>query len=349
MNWRYSLSLVLAALSLSACKTEIDRFKDNYALEINNPKSSWSDTDSVELSLTDESSMGVDSVVWTQNAARIDGASGVSLSRKLTNQPLGKLTFKAKVYKDGMSTTVSASIKRLSNIKPKIYNYRIINTYPHPTESYTQGLEFHEDKLYESTGQFKESDVRITDVETGETLKKVELPLSQFAEGLTILDNKVYQLTWKSRMAYIYDLELNPIGDFAYNESKEGWGLTNDGQYLYKSDGTSKIWKIDPVTFRELGYIEVVDNQQIYKKINELEWIDGKIYANVYQENLIFIIDPSSGAVEAAINLNSLVKQVPEFSGDDNVLNGIAYDKMNNRLFVTGKRWSKMFEIEILR
>jgi glutaminyl-peptide cyclotransferase len=237
----------------------------------------------------------------------------------------------------------------MPNDKPKVLKYNVLNTYVHDTLSYTQGLEFYGDSLYESTGQYRESDIRITNVATGETIKKLSLPDSQFAEGMTILNDKIYQLTWQSKMGYVYDLDLNKIDDFKYNQSQEGWGLTNDGTYLYKSDGSSKIWKIDPNTYEELGYIEVVWNDRIVSKVNELEWIDGKIYANVYQSNLLMVINPKNGVTEAVINLSDLVKQIPNYSKDDNVLNGIAYDKKNDRLFVTGKRWPKMFEIEIIK
>jgi glutaminyl-peptide cyclotransferase len=166
---------------------------------------------------------------------------------------------------------------------------------------------------------------------------------------MTVLNDTVYQLTWQSKIGYVYDTDLNKIDDFKYNKSKEGWGLTNDGTYLYKSDGSSKIWKIDPVTYEELGYIEVASSDRIVSKINELEWIDGKIYANVYTTNLIMIINPITGVVEGAINLNSITNEISNYSEKDNVLNGIAYDKKKDRLFITGKRWPKMFEIEIVK
>ncbi|GAK88890.1 glutamine cyclotransferase [Nonlabens ulvanivorans] len=243
--------------------------------------------------------------------------------------------------------TKSAHITRLSPINVKVYQIEEIATYPHKTESYTQGLEFYGDSLYESTGQFKESDLRITDVNTGEALKKFELPDHIFAEGMTILDNKVYQLSWQAGYGYVYDLSLNRIDEFKYGRSKEGWGLCNDGQYLYKSDGTDKIWKIDPITFEELSYVQVVSTKNSITKINELEWIDGKIYANVYQTNGITIINPQTGVVEGIVDLKSLTAQISNANKDDNVLNGIAFNPKSGTIFVTGKRWDKMFEIKI--
>ncbi|MGB3591448.1 MAG: glutaminyl-peptide cyclotransferase [Nonlabens sp.] len=340
--------LVLLVASITSCETDMQKFKYSFSLSIDNPQSEWKMGDTVNLTLSNANDIAIDSVVWTENARVIPGAGGITLSRKLTNQPLGELTFKAHAYKDGRSISTKASIKRFNNKAPKILKYEVVNTYPHLKESYTQGLEFHGDSLYESTGQFRQSDIRITNVETGEVIKKVKLPDSQFAEGLTILNDKVYQLTWQSQIGYVYDLGLNQLQTFAYNNSKQGWGLTNDGEKLYKSDGTDKIWIIDPATFKEEGYIQVVTNKKIFSKINEMEYIDGKIYANIYTENAIMIIDPKSGALESLIYLKPLIAEIPNYTANDNVLNGIAYDKKNDRLFVTGKRWEKMFEIKIV-
>ncbi len=343
------LILLILTITLSSCKTEIEKFQDNYSIAIDSPKNTWTDDDTVTITLSDADNLGLDSVVWTQNARKIEGVDGSTLSRKLKNQPLGILTFKALIYKDGRKATASTKIKRFNTKAPEIYQHEVINVYPHDVGSYTQGLEFYGDSLYESTGQFRESDIRITHVETGETIKKVDLQASQFAEGMTILNEKVYQLTWQSRIGYVYDLGLNKIDEFAYNESQEGWGLTNDGKKLYKSDGTDKIWIIDPITYEEEGYIQIVSDRKVFEKINELEFINGKIYANIYQQNAIMIVDPVTGALEGAISLTGLTDQIPNFSKNDNVLNGIAYDKKNDRLFVTGKRWEKMFEIKIVK
>lgn len=349
MNWKKPIFIAFVALSLSSCKTELDKFKENYSLEITNPKSDWNENDTVKISLIDAGSIGSDSIVWNQNAHRIDGDEGNTLSRKLTDQPYGVLTYEATVYSDGKIARTSTSITKNNPVAPKIYGYSIINTYPHKDSTYTQGLEFYEGKLYESAGQYGESTVRITQVETGLVLKEKKLPDTVFAEGLTVLKDKVYQLTWKGRFGYIYDLDLNQTGQFKYGNSKQGWGLCNDGEFLYKSDGTDKIWKIDPETFEEIEYIQIVSNKKSFTEINELEWVNGKIYANIYKENAVMIVDPKTGALESVINLTDLKDQIPNWNKDDNVLNGIAYDKSTDRLFITGKRWNKMFEIEIIK
>lgn len=347
MNWKNAALTLLAITCLTACKNDIDRFKENYSLEITNLKSTYNDTDSVNLSVIDEAAMGIDSVLWTINAGKVVGENGNTLSRKLINQPLGKLTFTATVFKDGKMVTHSQHITRYPTNKLKVYQFEEIASYPHKKESYTQGLEFYGDSLYESTGQFKESDLRITDPKTGDVIHKIELPDHIFAEGMTILNDKVYQLSWQAGYGFIYNLSLNRIDDFRYGKSKEGWGLCNDGTYLYKSDGTDKIWKIDPITFEELSYIQVISTKNSVTKINELEWIDGLIYANVYQSNGITIINPKTGVIEGVIDLKTITAQVPNATKDDNVLNGIAYNPKTETIFITGKRWDKMFEIKI--
>lgn len=347
MNWKNASIILLAITSLTACKNDIDTFKENYSLEITNPKNSYTNSDTVNLSIIDAAGIGIDSVLWTINAGKIDGENSVTLSRKLENQPLGKLTFEASIYKNGKMVTKSQHVTRLATTSAKVYQIEQIAIYPHQAESYTQGLEFYGDSLYESTGQYRESDLRITNAITGETIKKIELPNHIFAEGMTILNNKVYQLSWQAGYGFVYDLSLNRIDDFKYGKSKEGWGLCNDGEYLYKSDGTDKIWKIDPITFEEVSYIQVVSTKNSISKINELEWIDGKIYANVYQTNGITIINPLTGVVEGIIDLKTITAQIPNATKDDNVLNGIAYNPKTETIFVTGKRWDKMFEIKI--
>ena len=239
-------------------------------------------------------------------------------------------------------------IKHWSAEKPNLYTYEILNTYPHDMSAYTQGLEFHEDTLYESTGQRGESSLRKVNYKTGEVIEQVDLDQFYFGEGLTILEDKIYQLTWQSQEGLIYDLDsMEMLEKFAYSESKEGWGLCNDGKQLYKSDGTDKIWILNPNTLEEESYIQPTTNKSILNQVNELEWVEGKIYANTYQKDGVVIINPQTGAVEGVVDFRGLRDKVKQHSGLD-VLNGIAYHKASKRLFVTGKNWDKLFEVEIL-
>ena len=224
--------------------------------------------------------------------------------------------------------------------------YDIINEFNHDQKAYTQGLEIYENFLFESTGLNGKSSLRKINFNTGEIINMINLEYEYFGEGLTVLNDKVYQLTWKNKIGFIYDLELNNIGTFNYGNSQEGWGLCNDGNYIYKSDGTSKIWKLDPNTLEEIDFIDVMTDKSRIKNINELEYIDGKIYANTYQQNrdVVIVINPSNGIVENVIDFSGLRDKVLQ-TEDLDVMNGIAHNK--DKLFVTGKNWSKVFEVKV--
>jgi len=260
---------------------------------------------------------------------------------------LGKHQLKIILIREGEKINEkSFPIEVYAGLKPKVYTYKLIKTYPHDPKAFTQGLEFHLDTLYEGTGLNGHSSLRKTNYKTGKILKKIDLEKKYFGEGLSILNDKVYQLTWQSGKGFVYDLNFNKIKDFPYEKSKEGWGLCNDGKLLYKSDGTEKIWILNPESLKEETFINVYTDKHKIKKINELEWVDGKIFTNVWMKNALAIINPKTGEVTGIINLSGLIKELnPNIQHD--VLNGIAYHKKNKHLFVTGKFWDKMFEIEL--
>ncbi len=241
---------------------------------------------------------------------------------------------------------IQKTIELYASIKPKVLSYKLINTYPHDIEAFTQGLEFYKDTLYEGTGLHGESSLRKTDYKTGKIYKKIDLDRRYFGEGISVLNDKVYQLTWQNGIGFIYNTNLQKTGEFKYGQSKEGWGLCNDGKVLYKSDGTEKIWTLNPENLQEKDFINVYTDKHKIIRINELEWVDGKIYTNVWQKNALAIIDPKTGAVEGIVNLSDLHNKVTKHPQLD-VLNGIAYDKKTGHLFVTGKKWDKIFEIDI--
>ncbi len=249
-------------------------------------------------------------------------------------------------YKNGQSRAFSKTITLLSNFKPKHYTYKIIKTYPHDRNAYTQGLIYIDDTLYEATGLKGESSIRKEILETGQIIQSIVVPSNVFGEGITIWKNKLIELTWQAHIGFVYNkYTLEKIGQFSY--STEGWGLTNDDKYLIMSDGTNIITFLDPDTYTPVKQIQVFDNKGPVKLLNELEYINGNIYANVYTKNYIVIINPHSGAVEAYINLKGLLKPSEKDSHTD-VLNGIAYDKKRNRLLVTGKNWPKIFWIKLI-
>ena len=232
-----------------------------------------------------------------------------------------------------------------SPIRVPTYTYEIINTYPHDTAAFTQGLVYYQGLLYESTGLNGQSSIRKVDLQTGQVLKKVDVSPQFFAEGLALLNGRAYQLTWQSRRGFIYDLDsFQQLDTFSY--TSEGWGLTHDGQSLIMSDGTNQIRFLNPNTFEVQRTINVHDNSQPIDHLNELEYIKGEIYANIWLTDRIAKIDPQSGRVTAWLNLTGLLlpeDHVPE----GGVLNGIAYDEAHDRLFVTGKLWPKLFEIKL--
>ena len=224
------------------------------------------------------------------------------------------------------------------------YTYNIKSTYPHDSSTFTQGLVYAHGKLYEGTGLYGMSSVRIVELETGKILQMVNMSSDFFGEGITIHDNRIIQLTWKSKKAFIYDLtNLDSIGSF--NISSEGWGLTTNGTHLIYSDGTSTIRFLEPTDFKEVYTVQVKYNGKPITKINELEYIQGELYANIWQTNNIVRINPDTGAVNDWISLEG-IEELFDKGVEIDVLNGIAYDEANNRIFVTGKLWPKLFEIE---
>jgi len=227
-----------------------------------------------------------------------------------------------------------------------VYRYNIINIYPHDRSAFTQGLVFEDGFLYEGTGLYGQSSLRKVELETGKILQIYELPEQFFGEGITICEDKIIQLTWQSHVGFVYDKEsFELLEEFSY--STEGWGIMHDGERLIMSDGTSTLHFLDPQTFEKIGEIQVFDNHGPVSKLNELEYVKGAIYANVWQTDRIAIISPETGRVVGWIDLGGLLSKEDRSQPVD-VLNGIAYDAANDRLFVTGKLWPKLFEIEIV-
>lgn len=229
-------------------------------------------------------------------------------------------------------------------VEPVKYTYNIKAVYPHDTNSYTQGLQFVDGVLWEGTGEWGKSALQKVDLKSGRAEVLATLPKSEFGEGITVLGDKVYQLTWTNNKVHVYDLQGNHLKDMRY--VGEGWGLTSDGESLYMSNGTTDIYKMNPETFKREGKITVTMRGEAVNFINELEWIDGKIWANVYTTDYVVIINPQTGIVEGLIDFTGLLKPEDVTERTD-VLNGIAYDAEGKRIFVTGKLWNKLFEIEI--
>ena len=345
--------LLLANLALFfsiSCEYKVTSATDLFYLTIRDAKKTYTPNDSFSVSISNKKESPIDSVVYYMNAEKIISSKGLSEKTiNLKNQKLGNRSLIAKVYSERAEYEVSKKVRILSSIIPKLYTYTILEEYPHDTSAYTQGLEFSNDTLYESTGQYKNSTLRKTDYKTGAVLTTIPLSDAYFAEGLTILNDKIYQLTWREKTGFIYDLKtLKKTGSFVYGKSLEGWGLCQNGTSIFKSDGTQKIWKLNANTLAEEDYIEIYTNSSKIKSVNELEWVEGKIYANIYLKDAIAIVNPKNGAVEGVIDLTTLKNKVTVTNPEDEVLNGIAYKGEPNILYVSGKNWNKLFKIEII-
>jgi glutaminyl-peptide cyclotransferase len=228
-----------------------------------------------------------------------------------------------------------------------VYGYDVVNTYPHDTQAFTEGLFYLNGFLYESTGLERQSSIRKVKLETGAVVQQVNVPPQYFGEGIVNWKRRLISLTWKTEVGFVYDLDtLKVQRRFSYHG--EGWALTQDGRRLIMSDGTPELRFLDPDTLQETGRLTVTYEGKPVRQVNELEWVKGRIYANVWETNMMIMIDPASGNITGVVDLTGLLGTVERPAGPDSVLNGIAYDSVHDRLFVTGKNWPKLFEIRVL-
>lgn len=351
MTFCKSLSMLFLAVSLFSCGGDSEDEESEFSLNIAENKKEFKLGENLQAQVTADAAQ-LDSVVYFLGETRLAKTVGnEALNYIFQNEKLGKWDLLAKIYAGGEIQQASQEIILYNDAAPVAYTYEVINKYPHATDAYTQGLEFYEGELYESTGQYGESTLRQVDLETGEVQRSIDIPADYFAEGITILNGKIYMLTWKEDIGFVYDVEtFQELDQFAYNQSKEGWGLANDGEKLYKSDGTEKIWILNSETLAEEDFIQTVTNRSISTQLNELEWVEGKIYANTYQKDGVAIINPENGAIEGVINFSGLREQLGNTNDLDainDVLNGIAYNPETKKLYVTGKDWDTLFEVEI--
>lgn len=321
----------------------IDSLKDNSSFPVGeNIVISYSFKDSAK---------NADSVVFRINGKRSGKRTAPfeAINWETKNELPGIKNFNLTAfYPDSTIENQQVKISLTSNIIPQQYTYIVIATYPHDIQAYTQGLLYENGFLYEGTGQTGQSTLRKVKLETGERIKILNLPPDIFGEGLASTGKYLYQLTYKNNVAFQYDKETFEIVNRFTYPMKEGWGLTYDGKYLLMTDGSEVIYFLDPEYFTEVKRIEVYDDKGPIKNINELEYINNEIWANVYTTETILRIEPSTGKVTGKIIMTDLIKQ-EDYHKNIDYLNGIAYDKENERVFVTGKNWPKLFEIEVVK
>lgn len=340
MNLKH-ISIFLIIMALTACEEKLP-FDFTFKTPANNLKVN----DELVFEIKSKEGLKLDSVAYSlQN---LKGSANDKVTIKLEDVLLGKHELQLQIYAEEEVFETSKTVKIFNDKAPKIYKYEVINAFPHDIEAYTQGLEFYNDTLYESIGQYGKSALRKVDLESGKVLQEHKMKNQYFGEGITIIDDKIFQLTWREGEGLIYDVNTFEILDkFRYNKSEEGWGLCHDENYIYKSDGTEKIWRLDKEKLREIDYIQATTHNSISEKMNEMEFINGKIYANTYGKDGVAIINPKNGAIEAVIDFRKLKVQVKQHEKLD-VLNGIAYHPTTKKLYVTGKNWNKLFEVEII-
>ncbi len=338
----FSLTVLMTVLGCS------DGDKKYFDFDPDKVKDQYEPAESVALSIRNADGKSIDSIVYIVNDKKIGSKKGGDpMQFNLKGQKLGYQNLLAKVYFDGSRfEQVEKRIEVISDVTPKMYSYKIVNTYPHDEKAFTQGLEFYRDTLIESTGQKGASYLRKFDYKTGFAYKQVNMEPEFFGEGITVIGGKIFQLTWQDMTGFIYDANtLRQEKTFRYDHKVEGWGMTNNGTHIYFSDGTEKLWILDPATQKIVDYVNVYTGGTKITSINELEWINGKIYGNIWQKDVIAVIDPATGAVHGAVDLSALRKQVSSTNAE--VLNGIAYNPKTRTIFVTGKYWDKMFEITV--
>jgi glutamine cyclotransferase len=345
MNSFKTYTILVLSLVIVSCAAE----KNAILFQIKTDGNQFKQNESMSVAIANLEEKDIQSVIYSIDGKELPETGG---QITLAIDKLGNKTLTAKISYDDTSTIVTKNIKVLAEKSPDLYTYEILNEYPHDNKAYTQGLEFHNDTLYEGTGQKGRSFLRKFDFKTGKVHNQIDLDESIFGEGITIMNGKIYQLSWQSGIGFIYDLyAFKKTDNFQYGKSKEGWGLANDGNKIYKSDGTEKIWLLNPETLQEEGYIETVTDKSVFNRANELEFVDGKIYANVYQKSGVMIIDATSGAIEGVVNFGGLSEKItktPDWNVN-NVLNGIAYHPTRKTFFVTGKDWDKLFEVKIMK
>ncbi|HBK82811.1 MAG TPA: glutamine cyclotransferase [Flavobacterium sp.] len=349
MNIYKILCFIMLSILILSCKDDINETKKIFSIDTSKMKQAYTPLEKIEVAVSNPDQKKIDSVVYYLNDIKKEKTiKNGKTSIKLVNQSLGYTKLKAVVFFEGKIDEAETNFTIYALNEPKLLKYKIINSFYHDLNSYTQGYEFYGNILMEGSGQYGKSSLRKTDYKTGKIIEKIDLDNATFGEGITILNDKIYQLTWKENKVYVYNAKnLKLIKTMPYFKKIEGWGLTNDGTYLYMSDGSEKIYKLNPETFEMISYINVYSNANKIEFINELEWINGKIWANIYQKDVIIVIDPKTGSLEYIINLTELKSKVTNTLQDGEVLNGIAYNPISKTILVTGKNWDSSFEIQV--
>jgi glutamine cyclotransferase len=349
MNKRIALFAIIALLAYS-CKNNKQEAEFTISPDAG---SNYKSGDVIAVKIGYPAGTKIDSVVYLVDSARVGTAKDSSVVNLQTKSlSLGARVVTAKIYQGSKSQDLTTNINLLAAKAPEELGFKVEKVFPHDTSSYTEGLEYHDGVLYESDGgrlneETGQSSLRTVNLTTGKIIKMVAVDPKIFAEGITVVGNKITQLTWTEKIGYVYDkTSLKLLNTFTNNVGVEGWGMTFDGTKILMDDSTNRIWFLNKDTYQQIGYIDVFDDKGAINKLNELEFIDGKIYANVYGTDNILVIDPKTGAVLQKADLTDLYLNRNEHA---DVLNGIAYDKATGHIFLTGKKWNKLFQVKFFK
>ena len=357
---KYKFNLLIAASALVAFSCNNNTRQDNNITISPEAGTTYKAGDPVAVNAHYPSDLKPDSIVYLVDSVKVGSKKDSTvLSLKTDSMPLGPRIITARVYNGGTNQEVSTNIVLLPSKSPVEYTFKTIKVFPHDTSCFTEGLVYQDGFLYESCGGYlkppkgqevtNQSSLRKVDLQTGKVLQKTMLDSAVFGEGISIVGNRIIQLTYNEKIGYVYDKDsFKRLSTFTNNVGIEGWGMCFDGKKLYMDDKTNRLFFLDKDNYHQIGYVDVYDDKGPVNQINELEYIDGKIYANVWQTNDIIVIDPKTGTVLERIDLTNLYPQAKRNLNSD-VLNGIAYDAQTKRIFLTGKKWDKLFQVEFVK
>lgn len=345
----HKLSFLALIALFFACGTSSDKDKKKTQVPLlTSPYNGqiYHSGEKIKVEIAAEAAKGLDSIRYTYgNESQKLPANQSIFYIETQGKPLGNKTLSISLFSKGQSKNENLNLAVLADAEPEILSFKIVNTYPHDTKAFTEGLEYINGFLYESTGQYEISDIRKVNPKSGQVLQKQALAPQYFGEGMTKLGDKFYQLTYKEKTGFVYDADFKQLTTFPI-ATQEGWGLTNDGTHLIQSDGSHQLFFINPSDFKVAHTLDVCNYQQTVAEVNELEYVEGFIYANVWKTETLLKIDAETGKVVATLDLSPLAKEI-YISNTTDVLNGIAYDKKTKHFWITGKNWDKIFEIEI--
>ncbi|MFD2145107.1 glutaminyl-peptide cyclotransferase [Mucilaginibacter antarcticus] len=359
MKTRSILFLTALLFTVYSCKDKnaasIADNADSADILLYSPRGyNYSTGDTVKMMVKYPASLAVDSVVYLIDSVRVTSVKDSSYAYINSDTlKMGTRSLTAKVYQGGKVKSVSADIYLKAGAPPQFLTYKVIKKYPHDISAYTEGLIYEDGVLYESTGEKEHSEIRKVDLATGKVLQRTKLDDKYFGEGIAIVGDEIVMFTYREKVGFVFDKKtLKLKRQFNNNVGVEGWGATFDGQRIYLDDSTNRIWFLDKNDYRQTGFIDVFDSRGAVEQINELEYVDGKIYANIYTYDNIVVINPKNGAVEQSVNMANLwpyQERPKNFDSENNVLNGIAYDAKGKRFFVTGKKWPWLYQVEFVR